>query len=201
MNPAKVMMTKTNPIMVMMGLTTIKKNIATIINQSYYSNMETSKKLIGYMVTWTTFGSWLQGDERKYVKDGQVLDPDPKLKQSNLSAIKQEIIKLTPFQRNIAEIAILQEAKRINQKIHAIAVCTNHIHLLAEVSAESIEKAVHRYKYSATAALRNYVSQNKIWSKGFDKRFCYCKNEIEQKIKYIQNHNENGLALPTLRQG
>jgi hypothetical protein len=27
-------------------------------------------KIIGYMVTWTTYGSWLPGDERGYVKDG-----------------------------------------------------------------------------------------------------------------------------------
>jgi REP element-mobilizing transposase RayT len=164
--------------------------------------MDAPKKLIAYMATWTTFGNWLQGDERRYVKDGQILDPNPSLKQSNLSSIKQKIIKLTPFQKNITEIAILQEAKRINHKIYALAVCSNHIHLLADASTESIEKAVHRYKYSATAALRNQgVLHEKIWAKGFDKRFCYTENEIEQKIKYIQNHNENGLALPTLRQG
>jgi hypothetical protein len=156
------------------------KKIVLNSNHRYYLFMDTPKKLIGYMVTWTIFGSWLQGDERRYVKDGQILDPNPNLKKANLSSIKQDIIKLTPFQRNIAEIAILQEAKRINQKIHAIAVCSNHIHLLAEVSAESIEKVVHRYKYSATAALRKHgVLQNKIWAKGFDKRFCYCENDIE----------------------
>lgn len=143
------------------------------------------------MVTWRTFGSWLQGDERGYVKDGQVLEPNPILKTINLSNVKQDIIELTPFQRNIVEIAIIQEAKRINQKIHAITVCSNHIHLLAEVSAETIEKAVHRYKYSATAALRKQgILQDKIWSKGFDKRFCFSENEIQQRIQYIQKHND-----------
>jgi len=164
--------------------------------------MDAPKKLIAYMVTWTTFGTWLQGDERKYVKDGQTLDPNPNLKQANLSSIKQDIIKLSPFQKNITEIAILKEAKRINHKIYAIAVCSNHIHLLAEASKESIEKAVQRYKYSATAELRKFgVVQEKIWAKGFDKRFCYTENEIERKIQYIQKQNENGLALLTLRQG
>jgi len=29
-------------------------------------------KLVGYMVTWTTYGSWLQGDKRGFVKDGKI---------------------------------------------------------------------------------------------------------------------------------
>ena len=29
-------------------------------------------KTLGYMITWTTYGTWLQGDERGYVKDGNI---------------------------------------------------------------------------------------------------------------------------------
>jgi len=36
-------------------------------------------KTLGYMLTWTTYGSWLQGDERGYVKDGQTLRGDKEL--------------------------------------------------------------------------------------------------------------------------
>ncbi len=27
--------------------------------------------MIGYMLTWTTYGTWLRGDKRGYVKDGE----------------------------------------------------------------------------------------------------------------------------------
>ena len=27
--------------------------------------------MIAYMLTWTTYGTWLQGDERGYGKDGE----------------------------------------------------------------------------------------------------------------------------------
>jgi REP element-mobilizing transposase RayT len=153
--------------------------------------METENKLIGYMVTWTTFGTWLQGDERGFVKDGQILQPNENLKNLNLSAMKQKYVVLSPFQRNVVEIGIRQEAKRVNQNIHALTVCSNHIHLLVEMSAESIEQAVHRYKYSATAALRKQgITYEKIWSKGFDKRFCCNEKEINARIAYIQKHNQ-----------
>jgi len=154
--------------------------------------MDTTKKLIAYMITWTTYGTWLQGDERKYVKNGKILPANDKLKAVNQKQQKFQTVKLNTKQKQIAKQAILEEAKRINQKVFALAVCSNHIHLLTEVSAESIEQTVHRYKYSATAALRKSGLQNKIWTKGFDKRFCYSKKELEQKIKYVQKHKNKG---------
>jgi REP element-mobilizing transposase RayT len=143
------------------------------------------------MVTWTTFGTWLQGDERGYVKDGEILSPNKNLKQANLSAIKQHIVSFSPFQRNVVKLGIRQEAKRINHNIHALAVCSNHVHLLLDASNESIEEAVHRYKYSATAALRKQgINYEKIWSKGFDKRFCFNEKELNARIDYVQKHNQ-----------
>ena len=152
--------------------------------------MQKVKKLIAYMVTWTTYGTWLQGDERKYVKNGEILQPNEKLKTENQEQQKFQTITLNKNQRQIAEQAIRQEAKRINQKILALAVCANHIHLLAEKSEKTIEQTVHNYKYAATAALRKAGLQNKIWTKGFDKRFCYQQQELQQKIKYIQDHKK-----------
>jgi hypothetical protein len=28
-------------------------------------------KTVGYMVTWTTYGTWLQGEKKGFVKDGE----------------------------------------------------------------------------------------------------------------------------------
>ena len=145
------------------------------------------------MITWTTYGTWLQGDNRRYVKNGRTLPRNDKLKSANQKQQKFQTVKLNSCQKHIVRKAILQEAKRVNQKIPALAVYSNHVHIAAEVSTESIEQAVHRYKYSATLALRDCGVQNKIWSKGFDKRYCFTDEELEQKIKYIiQSHNNNG---------
>ena len=144
------------------------------------------------MVTWTTYGTWLQGDERGYVKNGQILPADDNLKSVNEKQQKFETFKLNSNHKQIVKDAILAGAKIVNQEIIALAVCSNHIHLLVKASAESIEKVVHRYKCSATFALRRDGVQGEIWSEGFNKRFCYTDEEIEQKIKYIQRHNNAG---------
>jgi len=147
------------------------------------------KRMIGYMVTWTTYGAWLQGDERGYVKNGKTLAQNDKLKSANQRQQKYPKVKLNSEQKQIVENAIIEEAQRINHKIFAIAVCSSHLHIVASVSEESIEQAVHRYKYSATLALRRFGSQGKIWSKGFDKRFCFTDKELENKVRYVRSHN------------
>jgi len=156
--------------------------------------MDEPKKLIAYMVTWTTYGTWLQGDERGYVKNGQILPKDDKLKSANEKHQKFETFKLNWNHRNIVKDAILAGAKIVNQEIIDLAVRSNHIHLLIKTSEDSIEKVVHRYKCAATFALRRNGVQGEIWSKGFDKRFCFTEKEIEQKIRYIQKHNKTWLA-------
>lgn len=168
------------------------KKVVGEINCRYYSEM--AKRMIGYLVTWTTYGSWLQGDKRGYVKKGKILTQNNKLKSANLKRQKYPTVKLNQEQKQIVEQAILEEAQRIKHKIFAIAVCSNHVHIVASVSEESIEQAVHRYKYSATWALRKFTSQGKIWSKGFDKRFCFTDRELENKIRYLRSHN-NGYFL------
>ena len=145
--------------------------------------------MIGYMVTWTTYGTWLQGDERGYVRNGKILEKNNRLKSANQRQQKYLTFRLKPELRQIVKEAILEEARRIEHKIFAIAVCSSHIHIVLGVSRESIEQVVHRYKYTATLVLRKLGEERKIWSKGFNKRFCFTEEEIKNKISYVQSHD------------
>ena len=145
-------------------------------------------KFIGYMVTWTTYGSWLQGDKRGYVKDGKIFPKDDALSQSNLKRPKNPSTKLNTEYCEIARLTILNKAIEINQKIYAIAVCSNHIHIVIERTDQSIEKVVSFYKNAALLALREEGFNGKIWTRGFDKRFCFNREDLKNRIKYVNNH-------------
>ena len=98
------------------------------------------------MITWTTYGSWLQGDKRGYVKNGKILRDDDSFLQSNLKRLKNPPARLSTEHCKIFRHAIINKAKEINHKIHAIAVCSNHVHIVAERTNQSIEKVVSCYK-------------------------------------------------------
>lgn len=150
-------------------------------------------KIIGYMITWTTYGTWLQGDKRRYVKDGKILQRDDTLLQSNLKRLKNPATRFDTEHCAIVRRAILKKAQEIRQRIYAIAVCSNHVHIVAERTNESIEKVVSFYKNAARLALRSNGFNGRVWTKGFDKRFCFNREELEEKIKYVKDHhNPNG---------
>ena len=150
-------------------------------------------KIIGYMITWTTYGTWLQGDKRGYVKDGKILRENDTLLQSNLKRLKNPATRLDTEHCAIVRRAVLNKAKEIRQHIYAIAVCSSHVHIVAERTNESIEKVVSFYKNAARLALRSNGFIGRIWTKGFDKRFCFNREELENKIQYVASHqNING---------
>jgi REP element-mobilizing transposase RayT len=149
-------------------------------------------KMVGYMVTWTTYGTWLQGDKRGYVRDGKILQADAGIEAANKKLQKSRPVFLIPQQKRVVEEAVLKEAKRIGQEILALAVCSNHIHLVAGKGDESIENTVSRYKNVSSSALKKTGLTKRIWTRGFDKRSCFSSEHFEQKIKYVLHHDKTG---------
>jgi REP element-mobilizing transposase RayT len=151
-------------------------------------------KLVGYMVTWTTYGTWLQGDRRKYVKDGEILPADKELEEANKRQQKSGTVRLTNKQKKIVEDVILKEGQRIGQEILALGVFSNHVHIVIGSTNESIENTVSRYKNAVTCALKKAGLTEKIWTRGFNKRFCFSNGELATKIEYVRRQQEQRLA-------
>jgi REP element-mobilizing transposase RayT len=147
-------------------------------------------KIVGFMATWTTYGTWLQGDERRYVKDGKTLDANKNLKKANLQSLKKDVVKLKKSYRSLVKQTILTEAKTLGQMVRAISVYSNHVHIVVEKDKYSIEYTVGRYKRAATVALRKRGMQGRIWTKGFDKRFCFDNESLQKRTKYVLNHKD-----------
>jgi REP element-mobilizing transposase RayT len=141
------------------------------------------------MVTWTMYGNWLPGDNRGYVKNGRILPANNRLLQANKARQKLPTVKLKTREKKIVRKEILAEAEKIGHEIIALAVCTNHVHLLAKPHSQSIEDLVGRYKSLTTRALWEHGRKGRIWTKGYDKRFCFSENELTQRIQYVNKHN------------
>ena len=147
-------------------------------------------RMIAFMATWTTYGTWLQGNKRGYVKNGTILEANAELEEFNRKSLKHDKMKIPRSLRIIVKNSILKEAEEIGQKIYAIAVCSNHVHIVVESISKRCGYSVGRFKRAATKALRKYGCKDKVWTKGFDKRYCYNEQELEKKIKYVQRHED-----------
>ena len=142
-------------------------------------------KTVGYLITWTTYGTWLQGESKGYVKNGKVLKGDAELKKANEDNLKSEPVKLTREQKEVVRKAILEASKRFNQKIYSIAVYSNHVHIAAEYVDVPISVIVAYYKNASRVAL----NIGRVWTSGYDKRYCFDEKVLKERISYVERHN------------
>ena len=142
------------------------------------------------MITWTTYGTWLQGDERGYVKNGKTYPGNKALKKANESSQSAEAVLLSKTEKQIVRQAVIKEAALHGQQIYALSVCSNHVHLVAGYIEKPISKIVAYYKKAARLALKSKGRGGKVCTRGYDKRFCFDDMALKQKIKYVQDHDK-----------
>ena len=138
---------------------------------------------LGYMVTWTTYGSWLQGDERGFVKDGSILPPDSDLNEINVRNLQKQPVYLTPAQKQI-----VNKAEKLKQNILALTIAEKHVHLVVAYDGTPIESSARHYKNASLVALRKFGFTGRVWSTGFNKRFCFDDRALHNCINYVNRH-------------
>jgi len=147
-------------------------------------------KMLGYMLTWTTYGTWLQGNERGYVKDGAILPANESLESANRQSQSQDAVYLSAAQRKAVREAIVKEAALRGHHIFALAVSATHVHLVAQCVAEPIGRVVAWYKTAGRAVLNDLGHDGRIWTRGYDKRFCFDRATLGARIRYVESHND-----------
>jgi hypothetical protein len=145
-------------------------------------------RVIGYMLTWTTYGTWLQGDPRGYVKKGRVLGPNPPLYNANESALQSSPVILSDRHREIARTAIESEATRLGQTVLALQVGRKHVHIVVNCGQYNPQKAVSHYKNAARIALNKEGLSARIWTRGYSKRLCFKGQQLRTMVAYVQSH-------------
>jgi len=142
------------------------------------------------MVTWTTYGTWLQGDKRGFVKKGKILEASKGLEQANRERRSGDSVKLRKGQREVVRSAIVQEAERIGEKVFAMSVWSNHVHVVIERGGKPVDKVVSRLKSATYYALRERGGEGRVWTSGYDKRFCFDEKSLRERIEYVEGHKQ-----------
>lgn len=153
-------------------------------------------KTLGYMLTLTTYGTWLQGKEKGFVKDGIVRGENIALARSNAKNMKGPAVRLNKREKVIVREAIVGKAKKIGQRILAISVQSNHVHIVAGYDGRPVEETVRRYKNTATVAMRDDGFHGRVWTKGYDKRYCFDVVSLKARVAYVEGHGDSGAGEP-----
>ena len=142
------------------------------------------------MVTWTTYGTWLQGNAKGFVTNGEVRGENIALKKSNVKNLTRAAVRLGRREKEIVRNSIIEAAKRFNQKILAVAVYSNHVHIVCEYVDVPINVIVSYYKNAGRVALKECGFEGRVWTKGYDKRFCFSEKDLRTKVDYVNKHEK-----------
>ena len=144
--------------------------------------------VLGYMLTWSTYGTWLQGDGRGWVKDGTVYTQNPALLAANRLQMKEGARRLEGKEKEAVREALIEKAKAIGQEILAIAVYSNHVHVVLKFIDRPVPRVAQMYKRAGTTALRKMGIEGKVWTRGYHETPCYDIRAIENMIDYVNGH-------------
>jgi len=95
---------------------------------------------IAYMITWTTYGTWLRGDPRGSVTDDNryrypIAPHNDRLRSRDKSSLKNPPVRLSSAERDVVDGAIRAVCDHRGWKIFALNVRSNHVHVVVGASA------------------------------------------------------------------
>ena len=143
-------------------------------------------KTLAIMFTMTTYGTWLRGDQRGWVGDGQILPPSPILEVDDRKRMKHDVYLFEA--RKLIEVGGFigtSLSERLTIRIWALTVQTWHVHLLIGSTRHDIAKIAKCAKDAVRWGLR---PGRPIWSDGYDKRYCFDEPTVWNRIRYIERH-------------
>jgi REP element-mobilizing transposase RayT len=155
---------------------------------------------IAYFITWTTYGTWLPGDERGWCRKGEagIHDPNRFLFEFNRARMKEAEFRLSLEQRNIVEQTIRKHCEIRNWTLDAVNARSNHIHLVVTANGYSPEDVRNQLKAWCTRAIKNTaLIRQRFWTEGADCEKLYDEAELEAAVIYVlEAQDRKGLEEP-----
>jgi REP element-mobilizing transposase RayT len=150
---------------------------------------------LAYFLTWTTYGSWLPGDERGWVdrwrRHGEIVDkPEPLLEKHARELLKGPAVTLDQEMRTAAEAAMRGATDEFGWMIHALAVRSNHVHLVVSARDKAPGKVMGLLKRRGTQTLNGLNGNNNIkrwWTEDGSKRLLYTEEAVARAVEYVKN--------------
>lgn len=157
---------------------------------------------LAYLITFTTYGTWLHGDKRGSVDRNhssyrsEFLAGNSKFEVRDRKRLKNPPVTLNPEQREIVLKAILDQCDFRCWFAHAIHVRSNHVHIVV-TGEESPEKMLTIFKAYATRALRNSGNNNilKYWTKHGSTKYLWADEALNLATKYVRDEQGEKMSF------
>lgn len=151
--------------------------------------MEINDQPAGYFITWTVYGTFLQGDSRWWRKrNGGQQPPQPRLEQWHRDRLKYQVILLNPNHRNAVFDEIEHHCQRRGWKLWAANPRTNHVHVVVNANGFTGDKVRNQLKANCTRGIREIDHRfidRPVWTTQGDVQFLNNDDDLKMAIQYV----------------
>jgi REP element-mobilizing transposase RayT len=161
---------------------------------------------LAYLITFTTYGTWLHGDKRGSVdkKHNQYgspfAAPASALQRKEQGALKNPAFTLKQSQREIVLQAILKVCRFRRWFAHAAHVRSNHVHIVVS-GEERPERMMADFKAYATRCIRTINRDKRLmkkcWTRHGSTKYLWTKESLASAIRYVKNEQGKVMAFGT----
>lgn len=165
-----------------------------------------------WLVTWTTYGSWLPGDRRGFQtrRCKEYVPPPPRYAKAGEPTYDSEVyrprwnanlqlcpnaVRLTRDEQCDALVAMVIELQKLSVTPRIIALAPTHGHLIAQFGALMIRPTVGRLKAHATRALTNPGNRKRVWSDQCHMESLPNEWALQNGVEYLRRHHDQGALL------
>ncbi|RPI58778.1 MAG: hypothetical protein EHM48_09775 [Planctomycetaceae bacterium] len=150
---------------------------------------------LAYFLTWTTYGTWLPGDERCSVNrlanwpGAERVPPHDGLKNYAVTQMNSPAFVLDENQRTIVQAVIKSHCEKRGWELLAVNCRTNHVHVVVKCGDIAAKIVRNQFKSYATRALRDagLTNQQQVWTKDGSDRMLWNERAVSAAVEYVLN--------------
>lgn len=144
-----------------------------------------------YLITWSTYGTWLHGDGRESVTEARNTPGTPRVAPSErLQDYSRSVMREAPFvlsgeHRSLVGEAIRAQCKHREWTLHALNVRTNHVHVVCSATPPP-ERVMGEFKAWASRRLHESgVGTSYIWTRHGSTRWIDTVAAFQRAVHYV----------------
>ncbi len=143
---------------------------------------------IAYFITWTTYGTWLPGDERGWHRwgEGEARPPNELFLETAKSKMKESALILSEQDRSAVAQTITRHCEIRVWELHAVNARSNHIHVVVTAPGYDPKVVRDQFKSWCTRHLKPRIPhRTRFWTEGGSCRWINVDDDLESAITYV----------------
>lgn len=142
---------------------------------------------LAFFLTWTTYGTWLPGDQRGWNRkhEGKTQEPNPELEAAAKKKMTEPEFYLNESHQMVVKATIEKHCEIRGWELHVANPRTNHVHVVVTAPGYTPNIVRDQLKAWCTRKLKEAgVDRENMWTEGGSKKSVNTPEELERVIFY-----------------